>query len=81
MTINLTIPDTIATRVIDAVCARTDYAGYLTTTKTPISKAQWVKNQVVNFLKNYVKEYESFNAAETARTTAVTKVDSEINIT
>ena len=91
MDITLTIPDTKAPRVVNAICANYGYQTDVplvpanpdtpeATMPNPETKAQFTKKQVINFLKEHVIAYEANQASETARTTARDKADSEITI-
>lgn len=75
-TLSLTIKQTDANRVADAFDGL--YGGRITTTTdvegkpvvTSFTKQQWVKRQVMKFIKDTVKQYEAMVAANTARAEA-----------
>lgn len=84
MTISLTIPDAVAPRVVEALCSTYNYSGYsereTEAGRTPMTKAQFAKTCVGEFLRNTTKAYEAGVAMQTAKDSAVSKVDSEVSI-
>lgn len=91
--IQIDIPDTIATRVMDAVCAEYGYSETITpydpssgtptggTPKpNPLTKPQFVKRVLADFLKNTVRSYEARTAADTARKNAEAAADKDITL-
>lgn len=85
MVITLTIPDAVATRVIDALCLRGGYSvavlqnGVLV--PNPLTRAQFARQTLVEFIKDSVKALEGETALRNAKAVADTKVDNEVVIT
>jgi len=83
--ISITIPDTVATRVVNALCSTYGYQAIITnpdgTTNTnPITQGQFAKQQVIQFIKNTVSTSESNLAASKASQAAITSVDTDITL-
>lgn len=74
--INITIPDAVAPRVLDAMAAR-----YGWTTESGMTKAQFAKDVIVRLLKETVKMHEGQLASSAATATSNQQVDSQILIT
>jgi len=74
--LNITFPDGVANRVLDAFAATFGYDPGL-----GVTKAQFAKQQVVEFIKETVKSHEANGAAEVARGLARQAVDSEVDVT
>jgi len=71
--ITIQIPDAVLQRVLDA------FAGnYNWTDQLGVTKAQFARQKVQEFIKENVKAFEAQKAAEEARQTAITTVESEI---
>ncbi len=86
-TISFTIPDAILPRVLDAMAygrgytdtiTQVDDEGNVTTIPNPITKAQFAKNELKNWVKANVVAYESSVAAESARLAAVQDANDDI---
>lgn len=84
--IRITIPNDVAARVIDAVCAVYEYpaqvrddAGELIA--NPQSKQTFAKNHIKDHLMDIVRRHESRQAAAAASATAIAKANAEITIT
>jgi len=85
MKIELTIPDLVKDRVIDAICARYGYddpvlqpdGSYAPRTET---KPQFGKQIINKFLKDTVKDYEGEMAYIAAKNAAVAQADSDITL-
>lgn len=75
MTISFTIDDSVASRVVDAMCA---IYGYSVT--SGLTKAQFTKQQIALLIKEQVKDYESRLAADAARTAAIVAVSNDVQI-
>lgn len=73
--INITIPDAIAPRVIDAVAVR-----YNWTPESGRTKAQFAKDVIVRWLKETVKMHEAQIASSAAQETSNQQVDTDITI-
>lgn len=73
--ITVTIPDDKIQRIIDAFAAEFGW-----TTESGLTKAQFTKQQVIEYIKQVTRNYEANLAASTARNTVNTDVNS-INIT
>ena len=73
MTIN--IPDAVANRVTNGVCARYGYqAVFEDGTPNPETKAQFAKRMVILFIKRAVREAEMEAAAKAAEVEAATDI-------
>lgn len=77
--VTFNIPDDQAARVGNAVAGTYGWTG--THNGAAETKAQFLKRQLVLFLKNVVKAYEAQAASETARKAAYDAAESEITIT
>ncbi len=84
-TISVTIPDAILPRVIVAMAYSNGYAdtimdmdGHIS--PNPITKSQWAKNVIKDFIKSNVIAYEAAQASQIARDTALLKAANEITI-
>jgi hypothetical protein len=78
-TMTITIPDAIAQRVVEAVCAR---HGYDPDNPDHGSKTAFAKQQLILWLRTTTVEYEAEVAAKTAQNEAATVAQAEIsNIT
>lgn len=74
--INITIPDAVVSRVLDALSAKWGYDS-----NSGLNKAQFARQTLAAYVKATVREYESHQAAVAAKATAQASVDSEITIT
>lgn len=72
MQLTITVSDSVANRVLDAIASEYNYQPGSET------KAQFAKRMVIDFVKSAVRRYESYSAAEAARQQAIDKVNSEI---
>lgn len=79
--ITITIPDTIAQRVLDSFAGARGYTGFLQDGITPETKAQFAKRTIINFVKNSVKEWEANNAGNSASITASNNVETQVTLT
>lgn len=73
--ITLTIPDDKVQRILDAFAAEFGW-----TTESGVTKAQFTKAQVIEYIKQVTRNFEANVAANTARQSVNTDVNS-INIT
>jgi hypothetical protein len=76
-----TVNGTQTTRIADAICALHGYTGFLPGTQTAETKLDFVKRYLIRHIKDQVKIYEAVIAAESARTTTETEIETGINIT
>ena len=74
--ITINIPDSVVSRVLDAVAAR-----YNWDPESGLTKAQFAKALIVNLLKDTVKMHEGNVASRAATTAAEQTVENEITIT
>jgi hypothetical protein len=80
--ISINIPDAITPRVINAFARKYGYRQTLEDgTANPITKAQFAKAKLIEFIKQSVKDMEVDDARNTAATAAVNAADTEITIT
>lgn len=68
--ITLNIPDGSASRIVDAFAAEFSYDA-----SSGLTKAQFTKQQVIEYLRHVTKNYEARLAANQSKTT----IDSEID--
>lgn len=85
--ISITIPDEIAQRVIGAFCDKYGYKDQIPDPNNPgqwipnpVTKAQFAKDCLKQFVKAVVMSYESTKAAEDARLVASNSVNNDIII-
>lgn len=78
-TITLNIPNPVATRVMDAICTKFGYTGFVNGVAQ--TKPEFVKAWIIRDLMNAVKEQEANTAAAMAAANAVTDADTNIVIT
>ncbi len=73
-TVNITIPDAVISRIVEAftVVFRWDEAG------AGLTKNEFVKKKVQDFIREVVSAYEANLAAEVARKTAIDKSNTDI---
>ncbi len=81
--ITLTVPDDIAPRVVDAVCARYGYSDTITDDQgnvipNPTTKAAFMRVVLYQFLKRTVIVYESDKAGQEAQQTAEQAAEADI---
>jgi hypothetical protein len=88
MNITLTIPDAVATRVVDVLATRFGYQATIPdpadSTKTitnPQTKAQFAKSQLIKWVMAQVSEHEANTAGAAASRTAATSTATDIAIT
>jgi hypothetical protein len=74
--IQLTIPDAVLPRVIDALCANGQRPD-----DSPLTRAQFARQQIITYVTRVVRQYEAQQAAEAARATADAVAASQIVIT
>jgi len=74
--ITITIPDSVVTRVLDAVAVRYEWAP-----ESGLTKAQFAKSVIVKWLKETVKMHEGNLASNAAQATSNQQVDTDIVIT
>ena len=81
-TIQINIPDSIASRVLNAFARR---YGYLATfedgTTNPQTKAEFAKSKLISFIIESVRIIEVQDSSNNAASIASDKVDTEIDIT
>jgi hypothetical protein len=66
MTLNINIPDAVATQVVDGICAATNYDA-----ASGKTKAQWAKEQLIRTMKAMATN----GAVKTAMTTTKATLD------
>jgi hypothetical protein len=76
----LTIPDNIVQRVLNSFCARKGYTGFESDGTTPISKIDFAKKDLANYIKNIVAQQESIEASNLASNNAQADVEQNIVI-
>ena len=86
--ITIDIPDAVKDRVLNAISKAKGYHEMVDDPvnseemiANPQSKAEFVKNHLVEYIKGLVKYQEGRSVAIAARQAAETKVDNEVNIT
>jgi hypothetical protein len=80
-TITITIPDAIASRVINDFAQRFNYSPILEDgSPNPETKNQFAKRKLIEYIKQSCREAEIQNATNTAATTAGTSVDTDIQL-
>lgn len=76
MTITLIVPDLVAQRIVDALAF--DYQATLDNgTPNPLTRAQYAKYQIIQFMKNKVRLVEQ----ETAIRNLTQSIENDITIT
>lgn len=79
--ITITIPDSVATRVLNDLAQRFNYSPTLEDgSPNPETKAQFAKRKLIEMIKQACKEAEVQNAANSAATTAAASVDTDIQL-
>jgi len=77
--ITITIPDAIASRVVNGFAIHYGYAAILQDgTPNPETKTQFAKRKLIELIKQAVKASEIQTAANAAATTAADSVDTDI---
>jgi hypothetical protein len=71
----ITIPDEVATRVLNKFAAYYNYTGAQGETKQ-----QFAKRKIIEFVKDAVKKQEIFEAEDAARAAAAADVDTDIQL-
>lgn len=79
-TLSITIDNTHAARVNDAIAAHYGYQATIDGSPNPETKTQFVRRMVIQMIKEKVRDYEASVAAESARLTAYDS-GSQLNIT
>lgn len=79
--ITITIPAGTTNRVLDAIAAREGYTGFLADKVTPQTKTEFAKAWIIKAIKTSVKAYEADIAIDSAKTTAMNDVETNIVIT
>lgn len=75
MTLSITIPDDISTRVVDALCGLYGY-----NPASGLTRNQFAKQVVITFVKDSVKDYEGRAAMQQARDSTINDVNTKIQI-
>lgn len=78
--ITFTVPDNISQRVLDAVCYYNGYQNTIDAQPNPQTKLNFFKQKTREYWKACVREYEAQTAMESARVTAVSSVETDINL-
>ena len=78
--ITLTIPTQQAQRVLDSFAARKGFSGFASDGTTPQTKTEFLKQELINFVKKEVALYEAQEAANAAASTAQNDVQNNISI-
>lgn len=74
--VTLDIPDVVLPRVVDAFATRYNYNSKLPDgTNNPITKAQFAKVKIIDFVKTVVRLAEGETVAEAARKTKSDEID------
>lgn len=79
--ISISIDNTQLTRVITAMCASGGYQSTINGQPNSQTQAQFTKQMLIIYVMNAVKQVEAQVAVDTARTTAISNIDSQIVIT
>lgn len=79
--ISINIDNTQLTRVITAMCTAGNYQTTINGQPNPQTPAQFAKQMVATYVLNAVKQVETQTAVDTARTQAISNVDSQVVIT
>lgn len=79
--ISISIDNTQLTRVITAMCTSGGYQATISGQPNPTTQAQFAKQMIAAYVMNAVKQVEAQVAVDTARTTAISNVDSQVIIT
>lgn len=79
--IQINIDNTQLTRVINAMATSGAYQDTINGQPNPQTKAQFAKQMLVTYVMNTVKAVEAQTAVDSARTTALANVDSQVVIT
>ena len=74
--ITITVPDNVNQRVLDGFCTQHGW-----TPSNPLTKGQFIKSKIIEFVKSSVKAAEAVSAANSARVNAENNVESGITIT
>jgi hypothetical protein len=81
-TISFTIPDAAMPRVIDALCGAYDYRDTVPGGgPNPLTRPQFAREQVRNFIRAAVAAWEAQQAGDAAAAAARAKADTEVPIT
>ena len=83
--ITVNIPDALQGRVVEALARLNGYQDEIVqngvTIPNPVSKAQFARQVVINYIKETVKAYEADQAQNSALKSARDKVESEVSVT
>lgn len=79
--ITLNVPTATASRVLNAICTRYGYTGFLADGVTAQAQIDFVKAWIITHVMNAVREQEANTAAAAAQATAAANVDTQIIIT
>ena len=79
-TFTVTIPDDKKDEIIDAICANYRYQETVTDPEgleipNPMTKAQFAKRKLAEFVKENLKSYKVSQVVETARDAAIVEAD------
>jgi len=78
--ITITIPDAIASRVLNGFARRYGYAPTIDGEPNPETKAQFAKRKLIELIKQAVREAEVQEASNAAATTAAQSADTDIQL-
>ena len=85
--LSVTIPDAVVSRVVDAVAYGNGYNDFIIDPANPVNqipnpmtKAQFAKNILKDWIKANVITYEAAKAADIARQNAIDDVNSDVTI-
>lgn len=83
--LSITIPDAIAPRVLNALAKKWGYDQKVLNEQgqwvdQPLTKAQFVKAKLIEYLKREVVEQEQIDASEEAALSAREAAESEVNL-
>lgn len=87
--ITITIPDAQLTRVVDGIAGQNNYQATIPDPANPTgppianpeTKNQFVKRMMIKWAKESVKAWEATQAANVARDTAATSVETTVTLT
>lgn len=80
-TLSISIPDDQAARVRNSFCAQYGYQETINGEPNPETKAQFMKQKIIQFVKESIKAHERQAASETAGQQAAEAVESEVTLT
>lgn len=76
-----TVNGTQTTRVSNAICTRYGYTGFEIDGITPLTQLEFVRRQIIKWVKSEVIAHEAEAAMQTARSSTITDVENNISIT